>query len=207
MRVVVADNHPAICFGLKEMLLRTDMRVVGESGNGEEVLRLVEELQPNLVILGLNLVGEMSVVEACRRIKALPNAPRVLVYTAYDFTDELSSSLLFEADGYLHKRACRDEILEAIRRTAAGERTWLPSDGTREPRSHLHAIHQGVRLTPKEREVLVLVMYGCSNGKIAEKLYLGLPTVKTHVRSILRKLGVSNRRELFSSHVSEAVNF
>jgi NarL family two-component system response regulator LiaR len=165
MKVIVADNHPAICSGLREMLLRTDMRVVGEAGDGEEVLRLVEELRPGLVILGLNLVGEVDGVEACRRIKDLPSPPRVLVYTAFDFTDELSSSLLSEADSYLHKRACREELLDAIRRTAAGERVWPTSEGIGEPRSRLHATQEGMRLTPKEREVLVLITYGCSNGK------------------------------------------
>jgi DNA-binding CsgD family transcriptional regulator len=92
--------------------------------------------------------------------------------------------------------------LDAVRRTAAGERVWFLGGKVGEPRSYAYvdAVPEGVRLTPKEREVLVLMLRGCSNAEMVEKLFLSLPTVRTHVRNILRKLGAKNRRELFHPH-------
>ena len=203
MRVVVADGHPTMRLGLKGLLLLTDVRVVGEAGDGEEVLRLVESLQPDLVILDLNLSGGLDAIDACRRIKALPNAPYVLIHTAYNFTDDVSWCLLAGADSYLHKRACCQQLLEAIHRTTAGERVWQPA-GARMGEPHLRVKNiispeRGMSFTPKEREIAVLMLRSCSNTQIAEELGLSVPTVKTHVRNILRKLGLKSRRELIQS--------
>lgn len=204
MEVVIVDGHPTMRLGLKGLLLATDVRVVGETGDGEEALRLVREARPDLVVLGLNLTGETDGIEVCRRIKDLPEPPRVLIHTAYDFTDDVWSCLLAGADGYLHKRVCCEELLEIMRRTAAGERVLSLGGAVAESRSRLGGAPGGALLTPKEREVLVLVLRRCSNAEIAETLYLSLPTVKTHLRNILRKLGAKNRRELFQTRALEA---
>jgi two-component system, NarL family, response regulator DevR len=204
MRVVIADGHPTMRLGLKGLLLMTEMRVVGETGDGEEALHLVKELRPGLVILGLNLGGELEGVEVCRKIKALPKPPRVLVHTVYNFTDGGPSSLLAGADSYIHMHVCCEELLDAIRRTAAGEQVWLLSGARGESDSRVRATPEGTgptSITPKEREIMKLILRGCSNREIAEELYLSLSTVKTHVRNMLRKLGLKNRRELFRSGV------
>ncbi len=206
MKIVVVDGHPAMRLGLKGLLgFAGDMWVVGETGDGEEALRLVDDLRPHLVVLGLNLTGETCGVEGCLKIKALLDPPRVLVYASQDFNYGVSSYLLAGADGVLHKRACCEELLHAVRRTAAGERVWRLGGKVGEPRSRVHATPGDARLTPKEREVLMLVLRGCSNTDIAGRLYLGLPTVKTHVRNVLRKLGVKSRRDLFQPRSLEAV--
>lgn len=201
MKVLVVDGHPAMRLGLKGLLGVTgDMWVVGETGDGCEALDIVEEVDPHLVIVGLNLVGEPDGVEVCWRLKALPRPPRVLVHTAYNFTSDVSSCLLAGVDGYLHKSACCEEFLTAIRRTARGER----APGIRRSRYGTENSEERVCLTPKEREILVLMLRGFSNAEMTEKLYLSLPTIRTHVRNILRKLGVKNRRELLQPHALEA---
>lgn len=194
-RIVVADGHPAMRLGLRGLLDGAGMRVVGESGEGGEVMRLVEQECPDLVVLGLNLECGMDGMGVCQRIKALPDPPSVLIHAALDLADEVSWCLLAGADGYLHKSACCEQILDAVGRVAAGERVWHPKDAVRgmvpcfRPTSH--------DLTAREREVLGLVLRGCSNAEVAGRLYLSVPTVKTHVRSILRKLGARSRKELF----------
>lgn len=203
MKVLVVDGHPAMRLGLKGLLGVTgDMWVVGETGDGCEALDIVKDVNPQLVIVGLNLVGEPDGVEVCWRLKALPRPPRVLVHTSYNFTADVSSCLLAGADGYLHKSACCEEFLAAIRRTARGERAWSIGGGG--PRRGAGTPEGRVCLTPKEREILLLMLRGFSNAEMTEKLYLALPTIRTHVRNILRKLGAKNRRELFQPHALEA---
>lgn len=197
MRVVVADGHPIMRLGIKALLLPTEMHVVGETGDGEEALRLTEELAPDLVILSLNLTGEVDGFEACRRVKSLPKAPYVLVHTTCDFTDAVSSCLLDEADCLLHKSACHTRLLDAARGATSGQRVWLPSESVGEPRACLEASPKAVLLTEKERDILTLMACGCPNKEMAKRLYLGLPTIKTHVRSILRKFGAKSREDLF----------
>ena len=207
MDVVVADGHPTMRLGLKDLLQTTEMRVVGDAGAGADVLRLARERRPDLVVLGLNLTGETDGIEVCRRIKALPRPPSVLVYAAYDFADPVSSCLLAGADCCLSKRVGCDDLLDVIRLMGMGERPW-PSTVKEGARSRaLYGTAHGVALTSKEREVLVLLLRRCSNAEIAERLYLSVPTVKTHLRNILRKLGAKNRRDLLHPDALAVSNF
>lgn len=200
-RIVVADGHPTMRLGISCVLgAADDMSIVGETGEGGEILGLVEQERPCLVVLGLNLAGEPDGIEACRRLKALPEAPRVLIHAAYNFTEDVSSCLLAGADGYLHKDHCCRHLLDAVRRIAAGEPIWRLGGAMDEPGARLYATPLGNRLTPREREIAALVLRDCPNAEIAERHNLSLPTVKTHVRSVLRKLGVKNRRELLRCH-------
>ena len=195
-RIVLVDGHPAMRLGLKDLLNANGMWVAGESGNGDEALRLVEEMRPDLVVLDLNLAGETNGIELCRRIKGLPEAPYVLVHTAHDFARDVSPCLLAGADSYVHKRTTCEELLNAVRRTAVGEQVWLPGGRVRET-SYIHATLQGIQLTPREQEVLALLHRRYSNAEIAEKLHISRQTTKNHVSSILRKLSVRSRRELY----------
>jgi DNA-binding NarL/FixJ family response regulator len=183
--------------GLKGLLLTTEMSVVGEAEGGEVAIELAEALRPDLVVLGLNLIGEPDGVEVCQRMKALPDPPRVLVHTAYNFADDVASCLLAGADGFVHKSVGHGRLLEAMRRVAAGARVWMPGERVGEPRSRIDTVPSGVELTPKEREILAQMVRDRSNAEIARRLYLSITTVKTHVRSILRKFGAKNREDLF----------
>lgn len=197
MRVVIADGHPVMRLGLKGLLLATEARVVGESASDEETLRLVEETEPDLVVLGLNLIEEMDGVETCCRLKDLPAPPRVLVHTAYNLDDDVSSCLFAGADGFLHKSAGCEKLLDAMRRVVRGERVWLLGERVGEPRSRLLAEPEGICLTAREREVLVLMLRRYTDADMAEALTVGLETVKTHTGRVLRKLGLRSRGELF----------
>lgn len=196
-RVLVADGHPAMRLGIKGMLLATDVVVVGEACCGEEVLRLVGELRPDLVTLGLNLAGDADGIGVCRRLKELDDPPRVLVYTGYNLDEDVASCLLAGADSYLSKRTCCDDLLDAIRRTAAGGRVWKVGGRAGDPRSRLHHTAEGVKLTEKELQVAVLILRRYTNQQIADELYVSVPTVKTHVCHILDKFNLDNRWQLF----------
>ncbi len=194
--VVLVDDHPAMRLGLKDLLNANGMWVAGEAGDGDEALRLVEEMRPDLVVLDLNLSGETDGIEVCRRLKTLPEAPYILVHTAHDFARDVSPCLLAGADSYVHKRTACEELLNAVRRTTAGEQVWLPGGRVREI-SYIHTAVQGAQLTSREQEVLALLHRRYSNAEIAEKLHISRQTTKNHVSSILRKLGFKSRRQLF----------
>ena len=199
MKIFIAEGHPTTRLGLKGLLLATDMQVVGETDEGEAALKLIDELAPDVVVLGLNLVGETDGITMCRKVKALPCPPRILVHTAYNWTDDVASCLLAGADSYLHKRCDCAGLLDAIRRTARGERVWHTGGRVGDPRTSLSTAPTGVKLTEKEREVVALILRRFSNERIARELYVSLATVKTHVRNVLRKFNVERREQLFEA--------
>ncbi|MBA3474434.1 MAG: response regulator transcription factor [Rubrobacter sp.] len=187
--VVIADGHPVTRVGLRELLDDAGVRVVGECGNGEEALRLAREAHPDLVILALDLASAMDGIRVCWDLKDLPEPPRVLVLTTRDLAGGVASGLLNSADGYLHKRTERQEFLETVRRVSSGERVWRLGERVVDPGNE-------VRLTPKEREILVLVVLGYTDTEMAHTLSIGSETVKTHTTNVLKKLGAKRRREV-----------
>jgi len=197
LRVVVVDGHPAMRVGLKALLgAEEGIRVVGETGSGEEALHLAAA-GPELVVLGLNLVGEPDGVEVCRRIKAMPDAPYVLVFTVYDFAEDMSSCFLAGADSYLHKSSSIEMLLDTVHRTASGEKIWEVREQIGEPRSVVLTTPTGARLTLRELEVLAMKLRRRTNAEIARALHVSLNTVKHHVTSIYRKLGKGRRDYLW----------
>lgn len=193
MRVVLIDDHPATRLGLRQLLSVPDIKIVADSGYGEDCFRLVRKEEPDLVVLGLNPAREEGLIDSCRRIKSLPGPPRVIVHSAYNFTDAVSSCLLGCADGYVHKRTDCADLLSAVRRCGGGERVWLSSGKSN---GEARAGVGGKVLTAREREVLSLMLLYCPNTEMAQRLNVSLPTVKSHARGILRKLGLKNRWEL-----------
>jgi two-component system response regulator DevR len=195
LRILLVDDHPTVRFGLKHLLASAD-EVVGEAENATDAVWLVQDLRPDLVLLDLRL-GEYSGIEVCREIKALPGAPRVLVFTAHASVEDIAGATLAGADGYLHKGVAGDKILDAVRRTHAGQRVWLlPAENEDEAADRIRETSGEARLTPKEKEVFALVLKRRTNPEIADELYISLYTVKNHVSSILRKLGLKSRREI-----------
>ncbi|MDP8950948.1 MAG: response regulator transcription factor [Actinomycetota bacterium] len=197
MKLLLVEDHPTLRFGLKLLLDSAgDFEVVGEAENSVDAVRLAQELRPDLVILDLRL-GEGSGIEACREIKALPEPPRVLVFTAHASAEDVAGAVLAGADSYLHKGAQGAELLEAAERTHAGGRVWLmPAGDKEEAEIRLEKNSLKAWLTPREKEVFALILKRRTNAEIAEELYISLYTVKNHVSSILRKLGLKSRREL-----------
>lgn len=199
IRLLLADNHPAMMLGVRAVLEDTEnIQVVGETASAEEVIGLARQLCPDLVILD----PELEVVrglETCRGLKSLPHPrrPRVLLYAAANSREDVASAALAGADAYVHKGLSIESIAEAVLQTHGGQRPWLLGTAEEDYPVELDAEVKKEKLTDREREVLWLVVTHYSNREISENLCLSINTAKRHVSSILKKLGVGNRRELF----------
>lgn len=186
------DGHPVTREGQRAVLsAEKGIRIVGQADTGEEALRLVAETMPDLVILDLDVRGEPSGIDLCRKIKALPAAPYVLIFTAYTFAEAVAARYAAETNGFLHKRSSSEELLDAVRRVGAGERVWEEHKGR--PGPVLHGARESARLTPRELEVLEMKRHRRTNAEIADALHISLNTVKHHVTSIYKKLEKSRK--------------
>lgn len=178
--------------------LREDVHIVGESGDGGEAIRQIENARPDVLILGLNSTGETDAIELCRQSKALEDAPRVLVYTSSIIPEDLASRFLAGADGLLHKSAGGQTLLDAIESCAEGNGPWQAETEIEVPRSRTAGGPEGVDLTARERQVMELILRRYSYSEMGEALHVSPNTAKNHVRNILKKFGAGSRRELLS---------
>ena len=197
IRILLVDDHPVTRLGIRSLLETTaDLIPVGEAGDAEEAVRLAARLQPDLVVLDLRLVEKGDGMEVCRRMKALQNPPRVLLHSAYSRSEDLAAAAVAGADGYFHKGEEYLEFPGVVRRVCGGERVWFV-DTEVGPKPDPEMASRGPALTPKEREVFALMLKRYSNAEVGRVLYMSLPTVKTHVKHILGKMGLKSRKELF----------
>jgi NarL family two-component system response regulator LiaR len=197
IRVVLVEDHPIVLLGLRTVVSgQPDMELVAEAETAEEVLSLTHRLRPDLVVLPLRLEGELKGVELCREIKS-SGAARVLIYTSYNSGEDAAACLLSGADSFVYKGENAVRLLETMRAKAAGRRVWLLGGEPRDESGHVQRLVESSGLTRREQEVLGLVLQRRTNAEIAQQLFLGLPTIKTHFSSILRKLGLRRRQELF----------
>lgn len=189
-RILVVDDHPVVRDGLVAMLRTQDeFEVVGEAGTGADAVEHAAELDPDIVLLDLEM-PEMGGVEAIRRLRERAPGARVVVFTAFDRDEQIVGALRAGAEGYLLKGAPREELFRAIRVVRDGGSLIEPvaaSKLLREVRT------DDDELTPRELEVLGLVAEGLTNREVGERLYIAERTVKFHVSSILAKLDASNR--------------
>jgi DNA-binding NarL/FixJ family response regulator len=192
IRILVADDHPVVRDGLAAMLgTQPDFEVVGQAATGREVLSQVAALQPDVVLLDLEM-PEMDGVEALQRLGQGSPAARVIVFTAFDSDERIVSAVQAGAQGYLLKGAPREEIFQAVRVVHAGGSLLQPVVASK----LLRQVSDGFEpLTPRELEVLGLVAQGLPNKEIAARLTITVRTVKFYVSSILAKLGAGNRTE------------
>jgi DNA-binding NarL/FixJ family response regulator len=195
IRVVVVDDHELFRNGLAKMLSDRGISVAGVASSGEEALESIPRLRPNVVLMDLSLPG-ISGVDATRRLlAALPGACVVALTVMMD-EETLLQAILAGVHGYLLKDASIDEIVAGIEAAARGEGVISPQltgNLMHSIRSRFAGTGPLARLTPREREVLDLLVEGCDNAEIAERLYISQFTAKNHVASILDKLGVHNR--------------
>ncbi len=173
------------------------MELIAETRDGDEAMRLAKSERPDLVVLALNLAEGADGILVCRNLKSLPHPPRVMIFTSYNYNEDISSCLLAEADSYLHKRYSCEEVLDVARRTASGERIWRPGGRVGDDRSYIRETSDGERLTKAECKVAALMVRRLSDEEIAKELYVEMCTVKTHVGKILRKLNIKYRWELY----------
>jgi len=195
IRVVIVDDHVLVRSGLEVVLgMFDDIELAGQAGDGEDALRLCVELRPDVVLMDLVMPG-MSGVEATRRV--LDKCPDTKVVALTSFTDEdlIGETLRAGAIGYLMKNVSADQLADAVRAAAAGRSTLAPEAADVLVRSVSSPRPQADALTAREQEVLKLMADGLTNADIAERLVIGVATVKTHVSSVMTKLGVSTRTE------------
>lgn len=197
-RIVLVEDHPIVRLGLRTALdSQPDLTVAGEAETVAGAVPLTRSLSPDLVILALRIEGELRGIELCREIKNLPAAPAVLVYSSFNRTQDVSASFLSGADSFVFKGASSERLLAGVRDTLAGKRVWVTGTEAERRRSQLKRSIDAAGLTPREHEVLGLMVQHYRNSAIAGELHIELPTVKTHVSNILRKLGLTSRRDLF----------
>jgi NarL family two-component system response regulator LiaR len=197
IRVLIVDDHAVVREGLRAFLdLQDGIEVAGEAGDGREALEAASRLRPDVILMDL-VMPELDGITAMRRLgEEFPSA-RVIVLTSFLDDDKLLPALRTGAAGYLLKNALPQEVTRAVRAAHAGEAVidpvvgarlveTLAADGEAEPLD---------RLTPRERDVLVLIGRGFPNKLIARELEISEKTVKTHVGHVLAKLGVTDRTQ------------
>jgi NarL family two-component system response regulator LiaR len=195
IRVVIVDDHVLVRSGLEVVLgMFDDIELAGQAGDGEEAVRLCRELRPDVVLMDLVMPG-LSGVEATRQILASCPGTRVVALTSFTEDDLIGETLRAGAIGYLMKNVSADQLADAVRAAHAGRSTLAPEAADALVRSVSAPPPSVDSLTAREREVLKLMADGLTNADIAERLVIGVATVKTHVSSVIAKLGVSSRTE------------
>jgi DNA-binding NarL/FixJ family response regulator len=198
LRVLIADDHPIFRNGITALLASVpDIEVIGECATGDDAIARAAELQPDVVLMDLQMPG-IGGVEATRQILFASPSIRVLVVTMFEDDYSVFTAMRAGARGYIVKGVGADEMLRAIRAVGSGEAIFSPAIAARlieffsAPKPAVPA-QTFPELSEREREILDLIAQGASNGEIANKLVLSPKTVRNHVSNIFSKLHVADR--------------
>ncbi|MFH9604069.1 response regulator [Streptomyces rochei] len=205
IRLLLVDDDPLVRAGLSFMLGGADdVEIVGEAADGDEVAGLVDRTRPDVVLMDIRMPG-VDGLTATERLRGRPEAPQVIVLTTFHADEQVLRALRAGAAGFVLKDTPPAEILDAVRRVAAGDPVLSPAV-TRRLMEHAAGGAADVRrarararietLNEREREVAVAVGRGLANAAIAAELFMSVATVKTHVSRILAKLGLGNRVQI-----------
>lgn len=195
IRILIADDHPVVRDGLAAMLAtQPDFHVIGEAADGAETVEKAVQLQPDVVLLDLEMPG-MDGVEALHALRAQTPQVRAIVFTAFDTDERILRAIKAGAQGYLLKGVPREDLFQAVRVVSQGGSLIQPVVASRLLRQIGDRDEPVETLTRREKEVLFLMAEGKANKEIAEQLVISERTVKFHVSAILRKLDAANRTE------------
>lgn len=200
IRILLVDDHPMMRRGLRDLLaMEADLDPAGEAGNGADAIRLAHELDPDLILLDLNMPG-MGGLEILRQMRQEQIDARIIFFTVSDDHGDVLEALRSGADGYLLKDMDAEQLVEQIRLAARGklalsaELTVVLAEAIRK-RPEIEALEPQAHLTKREKDVLRQIAKGQSNKMIARELDISEGTVKVHVKRVLNKLGMRSRTE------------
>lgn len=210
VRIVVADDHPIVRDGLKKLLLlEDDFEIVGEAGDGREVIEKVQALDPDVLLLDLRMPN-LDGLSALQALQQTNKRTRVIILTASEDKNEFVQAMKLGCSGIVLKQTAPDLIVKSIRKVHSGE-IWLDSHTTAAVMRQFSTGQEGSSggqasgggknrerspLSAREREIVALVAQGYKNKEMAEKMFISEQTVKNHLHNIFDKLGVSDRLEL-----------
>lgn len=209
IRIVVADDHPIFRDGLCRLLsLEEDFEVVAQAQDGRQVLDVLQQYEPDILLLDLKMPG-LDGLATLQRLQSGRNKTRVIVLTASDDKNEFVQAMKLGTSGIVLKQTATDLLIKSIRKVHAGE-IWLDSHTTAAvirqfvaadevptaPQTSAPRERERSPLSQREREIVALVAQGFKNKEMAEKMFISEQTVKNHLHNIFDKLGVSDRLEL-----------
>jgi len=206
IRVLLVDDHALLRQGLTRLLeLDEHLDVIGQAATGEAALAMVEQTNPDVVVLDVNLPDMTGIEVACRMRDEFPRT-RILALTIHDDASYISEMIRAGVDGYMLKDEEPAHLIQAIKRIGAGESVF-PSDLMEKVMNRYHRLSEEysriqsaatldeLQLTPRELEVLQCIVQGMSNKEIATRLFISEKTVKNHITSLFRKLNVDDRTQ------------
>ena len=194
IRVFLLDDHEVVRAGLRELLEHDgDIEVIGESGSAPEAIRRIPALRPDVAVLDARL-PDGNGIDVCRQVRSVDPAIRGLVLTSYEDDEALFAAIMAGASGYVLKQIRGTDLVDAVRRVAAGQSLLDPAV-TQRVLERIRNAAELRSLTEQERRILALIADGHTNREIAAKMFLAEKTVKNYVTSLLAKLGLERRTQ------------
>jgi two-component system, NarL family, response regulator DevR len=198
IRVFLLDDHEVVRAGVREMLQQGgDIEIVGESGSAVEATHRIPALRPDVAVLDARL-GDGNGIDVCREVRSVDPSIKGLILTSYEDDEALFASIMAGAAGYVLKQIRGTDLVDAVRRVAAGQSLLDPAVTQRVLERIRHGVEEPDELrslTEQERRVLVHIAEGLTNREIAGKMFLAEKTVKNYVSSLLAKLGLERRTQ------------